>query len=73
MKKNGALEEAITRFNTPANLARAAGVTPQVINNARRRASVSPELALAIETATGGCVTKESLVWGDTPTMDEAA
>lgn len=60
-----ALEQAIAQFKKPANLARAAGVSPQVINNAVRRGRVSPELALAIERATGGAITKEALVWGD--------
>ena len=60
-----ALQEAIALFPTAADLAREAGVSPQVINNALRRGSVSPELALAIEQATGGKIRKDRLVWGD--------
>jgi len=59
------LLKAIELLDGASNLARAANVSPQVINNAVRRGSVSPELALAIELATKGEVTKESLVWGD--------
>jgi DNA-binding transcriptional regulator YdaS (Cro superfamily) len=64
-KKNTALEEAVSICETPSKLAALAEVSPQVINNARRRGTVSPELALAIECATNGRVAKERLVWGD--------
>jgi DNA-binding transcriptional regulator YdaS (Cro superfamily) len=59
------LLKAIEILGGASKLARAAEVSPQVINNAVRRGSVSPELALAIEQATKGEVAKESLVWGD--------
>lgn len=59
-----ALKQAISQFKRPANLARAAGVSPQVISNAMRRGRVSPNLAQAIERATGGLVSKDALVWG---------
>ena len=66
MKKH--LLRAINHCGGTSNLARAAGLkNRQVIDNALRRGSVSPELALAIEIATGGVVTKEVLVWGDLP------
>jgi DNA-binding transcriptional regulator YdaS (Cro superfamily) len=61
------LQEAIGLFQSASDLARAAGVSPQVINNAIQRESVSPRLAVAIEAATKGRVTRDRLVWGDTP------
>ena len=63
--KNDALEKAISQFGKPSRLARAAGVSPQRINAARTRGRVSTELAPLLEKATGGAVTKESLVWGN--------
>ena len=62
------LDEAIEIFGSAAELARAAGVSQQVINNAARRGSVSPELADAIDVATtkaGKRIARERLVWGD--------
>jgi DNA-binding transcriptional regulator YdaS (Cro superfamily) len=60
-----ALDLAIEFAGGVSKLADKAGVRQSVISMARSRESVSPELALAIERATGGRVTKESLVWGN--------
>jgi DNA-binding transcriptional regulator YdaS (Cro superfamily) len=65
-----ALEEAIAIFGSASACAEAAGVSPQVLNNAKQRKSVSPKLADALDAATtkaGKRVTRERLVWGDTP------
>jgi DNA-binding transcriptional regulator YdaS (Cro superfamily) len=60
------LDDAIAICGGKSELARACGLNSrQVIDNAYRRGSVSPELALAIDKATDGQVSKESLVWGD--------
>jgi len=68
-----ALDRAIEIMGGVGKLADAAGVRQSAISNARKRKSVSPDLALLIETATGGQVTKESLVWGDDDTTQKAA
>lgn len=55
------VERAIEVAGSEAELARLTLVTPQAINKAKNRGKVGPDLALAIEAATG--VSKESLVW----------
>lgn len=59
------VERAIQVVGSEAELARLTNVTPQAINKAKNRGKVGPDLALEIERATAGAVTKASLVWGD--------
>ena len=56
-----ALARAVTMFGSEKKLAAAVGVAQQVFNRAVRRGRVSPELAKAIQIATGGMVTANEL------------
>ena len=67
------LSKAIEIAGGTSELARLADLNSrQVIDNALRRGSVSPDLARAIDAALDGKVTKESLVWGDDDTTQKA-
>jgi DNA-binding transcriptional regulator YdaS (Cro superfamily) len=56
-----ALNSAISILGSPAALAAAIGVSPQVVTNWRARERVPAEYCPAIEKATKGAVTCESL------------
>jgi DNA-binding transcriptional regulator YdaS (Cro superfamily) len=59
------VKRAIDHVGSEAEIARLTGVSVQAINKAKRKGKASPDLALKIEEATSGVVTKEQLVWGD--------
>jgi DNA-binding transcriptional regulator YdaS (Cro superfamily) len=56
-----AIDRAIELFGSEKKLAAAVGYAQQVFNRAVRRGRVSPELAIAIQKATGGHVTANEL------------
>jgi DNA-binding transcriptional regulator YdaS (Cro superfamily) len=56
-----ALARAVAMFGSETKLAMAVGIAQQVLNRAVRRGRVSPELAKAIQRATGGAVTANEL------------
>lgn len=56
-----ALTKAIEHAGGVAALAKAIGCSPQVICNWRIRGQVPPERCMAVETATGGAVTRGEL------------
>ena len=56
-----AIARAVKMFGSEKKLAAAAGVAQQVLNRAVKRGRVSPELAKAIQRATGGAVTANEL------------
>jgi DNA-binding transcriptional regulator YdaS (Cro superfamily) len=56
-----ALARAVNMFGSEKKLAAAVGVAQQVLNRAVKRGRVSPELAIAIQKATGGIVTANDL------------
>ena len=56
-----AIERAVELFGSEKKLAAAVGIAQQVLNRAVRRGRVSPELAIAIQKATGGYVTANEL------------
>lgn len=62
-KRNPGLEAAIEYCGSPAELARRAKVSPQVISNARRRGRVSINLAERIELGVDGHVSRAVLAW----------
>jgi len=55
------IEDAIVDFGTEAKLAAAAGVSQPVINDAKRTGKVGPKLAMGIEAATGGKISRWQL------------
>jgi len=55
------IEEAISLFGTEAKLAAAAGVSQPSVNEAKRKGRVGPRLALGIDRATGGKISKSAL------------
>ena len=55
------IQKAIARYGSEAKLARAAGVSQPVVNDAKRTGQVGPKLALGIDRATDGEVPKEAL------------
>jgi DNA-binding transcriptional regulator YdaS (Cro superfamily) len=52
------MEAAIKHFGSEVKLAAAIGVSQTAINKAKRRARVSAEMAVAIERASGGVVSR---------------
>lgn len=54
------IEKAIARFGSEVKLARAAGVAQSSINEAKR-GNVGPRVAIAIERATEGEITRAQL------------
>ncbi len=56
-----ALLAAIEACGTAIKLAHAVGVTPQAINDWKRRGRVPAERVIAVEAATGGLVTRFQL------------
>ncbi len=56
-----ALDRAVALAGSETRLSRATGWSQPAINKARRRGRVSAELAIAIERALAGAVTKEQL------------
>jgi DNA-binding transcriptional regulator YdaS (Cro superfamily) len=56
-----ALNLAVEFFGSENKLALAIGITQQNINRAVRRGRVSPQVAMAIQKATGGYVTANEL------------
>jgi DNA-binding transcriptional regulator YdaS (Cro superfamily) len=56
-----ALNLAVEFFGSENKLALAIGITQQNINRAVRRGRVSPQVAMAIQRATGGYVTANEL------------
>jgi DNA-binding transcriptional regulator YdaS (Cro superfamily) len=70
----GLILRAIVYFGTEAKLAAAAGVSQPVINDAKRTGKVGPRLAIGIEAATGGKISRSQLrpdLWE--PTEAQAA
>jgi DNA-binding transcriptional regulator YdaS (Cro superfamily) len=56
-----ALRRAVELFGSENRLAAALGISQQNLNRAVRRGRVSPQLAIAIQKATGGNVTASEL------------
>lgn len=56
-----ALAAAIEACGNALLLARAVGVTPQAVNDWKRRGRVPAERVIAVEAATGGLVTRYQL------------
>jgi len=56
-----ALNKAVALAGSETRLSRATGYSQPAINKARRRGRVSAELAIAIERALGGAVTRAEL------------
>lgn len=77
MRDTSNIEAAISHVGTAAALASTLGVTPQAVSQWRSGARpVPPRLALAIESATGGAVTRYELrrdIFGPDPAKQEAA
>jgi len=61
------IESAIALVGSQAELARRTGVSQTAIIKARRKGRASIELAEAIERATDGAISKETLVWPEVP------
>lgn len=55
------VEEAIASFGSEAKLAAAAGVSQPSVNEAKRKGRVGPRLAMGIDRATQGKVSKSAL------------
>lgn len=55
------IEQAIRRFGSEAKAAAAAGVSQPVINEAKRTGRVGPKLALGLDKATNGEISKAAL------------
>lgn len=65
-----AIKEAIGIAGSEAKLGRLTGFSQVAINKAKARGHVSPEMAMRIETATGGKISKSTLrpdLWPDSP------
>ena len=60
-RSRSALARAVAMFGSEKKLATAVGIAQQVLNRAVKRGRVSPELAKAIQRATGGAVTANEL------------
>lgn len=60
-KKPNHIERAISHCGSEAKLGKAAGVSQNAIWQAKQRGRVSAELAIKIEKATGGAVTRLQL------------
>ena len=60
-RSRSALARAVKMFGSEKKLAVAVGIAQQVLNRAVKRGRVSPELAKAIQRATGGAVTANEL------------
>ena len=61
------IEQAIEQFGSEARLAAAAGVSQPVVNEAMRTGRCGPKLAIGIDAATSGSISKASLrpdLWG---------
>jgi DNA-binding transcriptional regulator YdaS (Cro superfamily) len=68
MKRSSLLQVAIQQFGSQSALASAIGFSQHAVWHALQRGSVSPRMAVAIEKATKGAVTKVQLcpdVFGD--------
>jgi DNA-binding transcriptional regulator YdaS (Cro superfamily) len=61
MDANAAFERAIRIAGSQCKLAAATGYSQVAINKAKRRGSVSPEMALAVHRFTGGAVPASAL------------
>lgn len=55
------IEKAIEIFGSEAKAARAAGVSQPVIHEARRKGRVGPKLAIGLDSATNGEISKTIL------------
>lgn len=55
------IEQAIRRFGSEAKAAAAAGVSQPVINEAKRTGRVGPKLAIGLDKATNGEISKSAL------------
>jgi DNA-binding transcriptional regulator YdaS (Cro superfamily) len=55
------LEQAISRFGSEAATARAAGVSQPVVHEARKKGRVGPRLAIGLDKATDGEISKSIL------------
>ena len=55
------IERAIEIFGSEAKTARAAGVSQPVIHEARKKGRVGPKLAMGLDSATGGEISKTTL------------
>lgn len=61
MTEDNLIERAVAIYGSEAKLAEAVGVSQPAINKARKRGAVSPKLALEIDRATGGEISKHQL------------
>jgi len=69
------IEKAVERFGSEAALARASGLSQPVVHEARKNGRVGPRLAMGIEKAMGGDITRSELrpdLW-PAPNQDAAA
>jgi DNA-binding transcriptional regulator YdaS (Cro superfamily) len=77
MDANAAFERATRIAGSQCKLAAAIGYSQVAINKAKRRGSVSPEMALAVHRFTGGAVPASALrpdLWArpqDVPSIDK--
>lgn len=55
------IEQAVARFGSEAKTAQAAGVSQPVVNEARRKGRCGPRLAMGIDKATNGEISKSDL------------
>jgi DNA-binding transcriptional regulator YdaS (Cro superfamily) len=55
------IEQAIRRFGSEAKTAAAAGVSQPVVNEAKRTGRVGPKLAIGLDKATNGEISKSAL------------
>jgi len=52
------IDAAVARFGSEAKLARAAGVSQPVVNEARKKGRVGPKLAMGVDRATQGDISR---------------
>lgn len=67
MSTDSAIERAIARAGSEAKLGKAIGFSQVAVNKARHRGVVSPRMAMAIDTFTGGTISRSDLrpdLWG---------
>lgn len=67
------IEAAIKRFGSEAKLASAAGVSQPVVNEAKHTGKVGPRLAMGIDAATEGQISKSDLRPDLWPASESAA
>lgn len=70
------IEQFIQRFGSEAKAAAAAGVSQPVVNAAKQAGRCGPKLAMGIEAATGGDISRSMLrpdLWPPAPPCAEPA